>query len=217
MGKFIDITDKKFGRWTVNSYAGKSKWFCACDCGTKKIVAGTHLKSGASKSCGCYEHEALIKRNTTHGQNKTPLHYLWLEINQRCSNPKFKYFKNYGGRGITVCDEWRHNFVAFRDWAVANGYSKGLSIDRIDNDKGYSPDNCRFVDMYVQQNNKRSNHRITANGKSQTIAQWSRETGIGESIIRGRLRRGWSEDDAVNVPLKTYSRAHDYHSSKIGA
>ena len=192
MGRFVDLTGKKFGRWTAISYAGGGKWNCVCNCGTEKIVEGTHLKSGASKSCGCYNHEALIKRNTTHGDNKTPLHYLWLDINKRCSNPNFKQFKDYGGRGITVCDEWRHNFVAFRDWAVENGYSKGLTIDRIDNDKGYSPENCRFVDYYVQQNNKRSNRS-------------------------GRLQRGWSESDAVNVPLKTYSRAHDYHSEKKGA
>lgn len=217
MSRFIDLSGQKFGRWTVISYAGKGKWNCKCLCGTEKVVRGTHMKSGASKSCGCYGHDVLIKRNTIHGQNKTPIHYLWLDINKRCNNTNYKQFKDYGGRGIRVCDEWRKNFVAFRDWCLSNGYEKGLTIDRIDNDKGYSPDNCRFVGRIVQNNNKRSNHKITVDGKTKTIMQWSREFCINESVIRGRLRRGWSEEDAVRIPLRTFSRSHSYEIRAEGA
>lgn len=210
MRQFIDLTGKRFGRWTVLEYRKKSKWLCKCDCGTIKEVQSTHLKSGCSKSCGCYEHDQLIARNTTHGYNKTPLHYHWLDINKRCSNPKFKQYKDYGGRGIYVCDEWRNNFVAFRDWSLANGYKKGLSIDRIDNDGPYAPWNCRWTDMVTQNNNKRSNRKIVVNGVEKTLAQWSRDYGINESVIRGRIKRGWKEDDAVTTPLYTFSRNHNY-------
>ena len=96
MSRFIDLSGQKFGRWTVISYAGKGKWNCKCLCGTEKVVRGTHMKSGASKSCGCYGHDVLIKRNTIHGQNKTPIHYLWLDINKRCNNTNYKQFKDYG-------------------------------------------------------------------------------------------------------------------------
>lgn len=217
MSRFVDLSGQKFGRWTVISYVGHRKWNCRCTCGTERVVQGTHLKSGASKSCGCYNHDSLIERNTTHGQNKTPLHYLWLGINNRCSNPNFKQFKDYGGRGIQVCDEWKKDFVAFRDWCLSNGYKKGLSIDRIDNDKGYSPDNCRFVDRITQNNNKRSNHKISVDGESKTLAQWAREFGIKESVIRNRLKRGWSEEDAVKIPLRAYSRTHSYAENVKGA
>lgn len=212
MSTFQDLTGQKFGRWTVIGYVGKSRWLCRCDCGTVKIVRATHMKSGHSKSCGCYEHEQLIRRNTTHGDNKTPLHYHWLDIKKRCYNPKFKQYKDYGGRGIYVSAEWRDNFPAFRDWSLQNGYEKGLSIDRIDNDGPYAPWNCRWTDRITQNNNKRSNRWITANGKRQTIMQWERETGINESVIRGRLKRGWSEQDAVTIPIKTFSRSNSYQS-----
>ena len=211
---YIDLSGKRFGRWTAIEYVGRSKWRCKCDCGTIKVVQGRHLKSGASKSCGCYEHEQLVKRNTTHGDNKTPLHYHWLDIKKRCSNPKFRQFKDYGGRGIYVCDEWINDFPAFRDWSLANGYEKGLTIDRIDNDGPYAPWNCRWTDRTTQNNNRRSNHILSANGKSQTVMQWSKETGIDESVIRGRLKRGWSEKDAVTVPLRTFSRNNSYQMEK---
>lgn len=211
---YIDLSGSKFARWTVLKYAGRSKWLCRCDCGTVKEVDGNHLKSGASKSCGCYGHDALMKRNTTHGDNKTPLHYHWLDIKKRCGNPKFRQYKDYGGRGIYVCDEWATDFTAFRDWSLANGYEKGLSIDRIDNDGPYAPWNCRWTDMATQNNNKRSNHLISANGKTQTVAQWERETGISESVIRSRIKRGWDEQDAVTIPQRTFNNKHSYQMEK---
>lgn len=211
---FDDLRCKQFSRWTVLEYAGHSKWLCRCECGTVKEVAGTHLKSGASKSCGCYGHDVLMNRNTTHGDNKTPLHYHWLDIKKRCSNPKFRQYKDYGGRGIYVCNEWVNDFTAFRDWSLANGYEKGLSIDRIDNNGPYAPWNCRWTDRTTQNNNKRSNHLITANGKTQTVAQWERETGIEEATIRSRIKRGWDEQDAVTIPQRTFNNKHNYQMAR---
>ena len=212
MSNLIDLTGFRFGRWTVVEYKGKSQWLCKCDCGTVKVVRATHLRSGASKSCGCYGKEKLTIRNTTHGGNKTSLHYHWLDIKKRCSNPKFRQFKDYGGRGIYVSEEWINNFPAFRDWSLANGYRKGLTIDRIDNDGPYAPWNCRWVDRVTQNNNKRSNHLLTVNGKTQSITKWSKEFGISESVIRGRLKRGWSEKDSVLIPLRTFNCKHSYQN-----
>lgn len=158
----------------------------------------------------------MAKTTLTHGENRSPLHYMWLNIKKRC-RPDFIQHKDYADRGITVCDEWKEDFWAFRCWAVENGYEKGLTIDRIDNDKGYSPDNCRFVDRYVQANNTRKNRFITIDGETKTVAQWARVYGVNPDLIHCRIRRGWSEQDAVTVPSWTYSRAHDYHSSKMGA
>jgi len=218
MSHFIDLTGQKFGRWNVIRYShhrgGKSIWVCQYDCGTVREVQGCHMRAGRSRSCGCLEHELLMERNTTHGKNKTPLHYLWLGVKDRCYNKNDKAYKNYGGRGITVCDEWRTNFLAFESWALKNGYQKGLTLDRIDNEKGYSPDNCRFADRITQANNKRSNHRLTVNGRTQTVMQWAKEMGLNESVIRNRLKRGWSEHDAVMIPVRTFTRAHDYKTNR---
>lgn len=216
MARFIDMTGQNYGRWTVLSYSGSGKWNCICECGTTRVVSGAHLRSGASKSCGCYEHEQLMKRNTTHGENKTPLHCLWLDIKKRCSNPNYKQYKDYGGRGIRVCEEWANDFLSFKEWAISNGYRKGLTIDRIDNDKGYSPDNCRFVDRIAQGNNKRNNRRITVNGETKTLAQYAREYGINESIIRSRIKRGWAEQDSVLIPVHTFNNKHSYQMAKGG-
>lgn len=120
----------------------------------------------------------------------------------RCHNPNHASYSNYGARGITVCDEWRYDRTKFVDWARANGYRKGLSIDRIDNNQGYSPNNCRWVDGFVQQNNTRKNRFLTVDGETHTISEWARIKGISKNFIEGRLRRGLSDEEAVKIPPK---------------
>ena len=125
-----------------------------------------------------------------HGLSRTPLHRVWRLMKTRCYNPHHDRYKDYGGRGITVCDEWRENFIAFYEWSISNGYSQGLQIDRINNDGPYAPDNCRWTTRKVQANNRRTNHPITFMGETHTIKEWSEITGIHQNTIRARLEKG---------------------------
>ena len=166
---YIDMTGNRYGRLVVlgrngNTNAGQAKWLCQCDCGEQTTVSGQQLRSGKTQSCGCLaskkKSERIAKRNRSHGGTYTRLYPIWSSMNQRCFKTTHKFYKDYGGRGITVCDAWRNSFEAFRNWAKANGYDEmaprgQCTLDRIDNDKGYSPDNCRWVDMKVQATNRR--------------------------------------------------------------
>ena len=162
-----NITGQRFGRLTVICREGTdqnraSTWRCMCDCGNEVVVRGSNLRTGWTQSCGCLQ----IDKLTTHGKRKSRLWKVWSHMKQRCNTPSCKAYPNYGGRGITVCDDWNEDFQAFYSWAIANGYDgnapKGqCTIDRIDNDKGYCPENCRWVDMKVQNSNKRKPKRKT--------------------------------------------------------
>ena len=161
-----DLTGQRFNRLLVieryGTICGNAAWLCKCDCGKQAVVIGADLTKNHTKSCGCWRNQLSRERCTKHSKSRTRLYEIWKAINQRCCNPQSKQYRRYGGRGITVCDEWLNNFQAFYDWAMANGYDENAptgqcTIDRIDNDKGYSPDNCRWVDMKTQNNNKSSN------------------------------------------------------------
>ena len=208
MAKLIDLTGQRFGRLTVveraeNGSDKKPRWFCACDCGNRTAVSGADLRAHKVVSCGCYRNQQLAKRNYVHGKVDSMLYEVWKGMKQRCTNPKHIGFDRYGGRGIKVCDEWIHDYQAFYRWAMASGYENGLSIDRIDNDRGYSPDNCRWATRKEQNNNTSSNRLILFNGQSKTMAQWGEERGIRKSTYDSRLRRGWSPEEALGlVPRK---------------
>lgn len=133
----------------------------------------------------------------THGKSHTKLCRIYIAMKQRCYNKNVSQYKNYGGRGIVVCNEWLNDFMSFYNWSMNNDYKEGLSIDRIDNNKGYSPDNCRWVDRKVQANNTRRNILLTYNGKTQTIAQWSNELKCSYDKLYSRYKRKWSEKEIL--------------------
>ena len=183
---------------------GKSRvWVCKCDCGNTVYVTTGDLNSGNTKSCGCYRRDNSRKNNTTHGRSRSTLYNVWNTMKARCYNKNNGKYPSYGGRGITVCQEWLHDFTVFYDWAISNGYKRGLSIDRIDVNGDYEPTNCRWADRIVQANNTRTNRMIEFNGEKHTVAEWSRITGITASALYHRLWRGWSVEDALTRPQIT--------------
>lgn len=199
MPRLIDLTGQRFGRLVVverveNSADGRARWLCRCDCGQSKTVLGEHLKKGRTKSCGCAKSESSSKRFKKHGGRNSKLYRIWSNMKDRCNNPDCKVYSDYGGRGIKVCKEWIDDFSAFQKWALANGYKEGLTIDRKDNDKGYSPDNCRWTDRKIQGNNKRNCRYITYKGQRKTVAEWSEITGIPHETLLYRLNHGWETE-----------------------
>lgn len=211
MGELIDLTGKRFGRWAVIEHAGKTvhgenTWLCKCDCGTIKTVSGIDLRKGTSKSCGCLARELSAQRKRTHGMTQTRLFEIWHGMKARCLRETAPNYGNYGARGILVCKEWANDFVCFYEWSMANGYADGLTLDRIDNEKGYFPENCRWADAKTQCNNKRNNHRLTANGETKTVTEWAEKIGTHPETITARLKRGWTVEQAINTPIKKYRR-----------
>jgi hypothetical protein len=198
-----DIKGMRFGRLTVleraeNNKHGQARWLCLCDCGSETIVGSGNLSSGNTMSCGCLHREGLITRNTVHGECHSRLYDIWAGMKTRVSNPGRKEFACYGGKGITVCEEW-NDYPAFRDWAMANGYRDDLSIDRIDNDGNYEPCNCRWVDMKTQANNTRRNRFLTVGNMTYTIAEWSRKLNVRSGLIIDHLRLGWTPEQALGL------------------
>lgn len=195
-----DITGKKFGKLTVLKLKflknHKTYWLCQCKCGNTKVIRKDHLLSGATQSCGCLEKSNLKKLafKPTHGHSSEPIYFVWNTMRQRCTNHNANNYKNYGARGIKVCDEWLKNFENFYEWAMAHGYRRGLTIDRIDVNGNYEPSNCRWVSQKVQQNNRRNNHVI--DGK--TVTQWAESKSINPQLVSQRLRKGWSLKQALD-------------------
>lgn len=193
-----DLTGQRFGRLTVLEFVPTedkySHWKCRCACGNQKIVNSHSLTTGGTKSCGCLAVENSIiqgsKNNRIHAKSKTNIYKVWQGMKRRCYNKHNEYYKNYGGRGITVCAEWRDDFAVFEDWAMENGYRQGLSIDRIDNDKGYSPSNCRWVDRKTQARNRRITITVKYKGKTMSLAEASQKLRINYVTLKERYYRG---------------------------
>ena len=215
----IDLTGQKFGRLTalyrLHNTKGKTKWLCICDCGDLAEVRLNSLQQGAIKSCGCYRKETTKKLGKSckkHGLTGSRLYHIWRCMKIRCYNKNAPYYKNYGGRGITICDEWRNDFKVFYNWAINNGYQENLTIDRIDVNGNYEPNNCRFISTKEQCNNKRSNVYLTFNGKTQTISQWSDELGIDYKSLQYRKSIDYFFiRDALNRNMTLKDVATKYH------
>jgi len=199
----IDLTGKRFGLLTVLSYShtknNSAYWLCRCDCGNIKTVLSGNLVGSKTMSCGCLQRRQMVEHNKSHGESKTRLYSIWKNMRNRCYNPNHPSFKDYGGRGIQVCDDWM-KYDAFREWAMSNGYAENLTIERIDVDGKYEPSNCKWTPRPDQARNTRRNHYIQYGGRTLTLAEWSKELGGGPNLVTTRLQRGWSEEDAVSVP-----------------
>lgn len=216
MGQFIDLTGNKYGKLTVvkrvedhiqKSGAPKAMWLCKCECGGERIAYGQALRAGKIIDCGCgdFERRSIqsTKNATTHGGSGTRLYRVWKAMKDRCLKPGCKEYQFYGARGITVCHEWM-NFPAFQAWANEHGYDPNAkrgecTLDRIDVNGNYEPNNCRFVDMSAQTRNKTNNWMIEYNGKTQCLSDWARELGIKRLTLRNRLVSGWSIEKAFTT------------------
>lgn len=202
-----NLIGQRFGRWLVVSQAerdkkGQVQYNCRCDCGTERIIRRTSLTSGNSRSCGCLSRDVAAKNETTHGDTGCRLYRIWAGIIQRCCNNRERYeWEKYGGRGITVCDEWR-KYEPFKEWAMDNGYRDDLSIDRIDPNGNYCPENCRWATTYEQSNNKRTSKIIEFNGETGTVREFADKYGLAYSCLYTRLRNGWSVEKALLTPTQ---------------
>lgn len=181
-----------------NNKHGHSVWLFQCDCGKQKEAVLSSVRSGAVKSCGCLHMErcrAGLNR-LVHGDARkgrvARLHIIWRKMIRRCYAVNDTAYSDYGGRGIDICSDWLNDYVRFRDWCLISGYSESLTIDRIDNDKGYGPDNCKFSNRKEQARNRRSSKLLTFNGKTQCMAAWAEEIGISNGTLWAQLNTGWS-------------------------
>lgn len=215
MSKLIDLKGQKFGRLLVieraenkvfKSGSISAQWVCKCDCGKKIIVLSNSLRKGNTKSCGCLHDELFLenkKKHTKHNKSNTRLYNIWTGMKQRCHNSKSPKYHIYGNRGIVVCDEWKSSFEKFYNWAIEHGYENNLTIDRIDNNGDYEPNNCRWITCKGQANNVRKNLIYNYNGQYKTLKQLSEEYKINYGTLYSRvIREKWGIDKALNTPLK---------------
>jgi len=196
---------KRFGSLIITQDAGIVEGIrrisAICDCGNVRNFRFQDIKCKKTTSCGCVRRKMVAEKNMTHGLSNTDIYKVWMGMVDRCYNENHIGYKNYGGRGIVICTEWRNDFNAFNDWSIANGYKRGLHIDRIDNSKGYSPDNCRFCTPLENARNKRINKMITFNSRTHCISEWAEITGLSRHKISTRIGRlKWSAERTLTTP-----------------
>lgn len=204
MRRLVDIINKKFTRLLViertNNIGNKTAYRCVCDCGAKVVVTYDKLSRGSTKSCGCYSKDVNRERLTTHGMQDTRLYSIWKSMKNRCSNKKYHRYRDYGGRGIFVCEEWMESFENFNEWALANGYRDELTIERADNNGSYSPNNCKWSTLHEQMRNTRHNVWLTYKGETKILQDWANITGLDRRVISMRINRyGWSVEKALTT------------------
>ena len=200
----VDISNNIYSRLKaikfIENKKGRELWLFKCNCGKEKIIRKTHVTSGAIKSCGCLNIEKTTKHG--HGNKKDKIYRLWEGLKRRTLNNNFKQYSDYGGRGIFLCQEWCGDFINFYNWAINNGYKEGLTIERIDNNKGYNEDNCKFATRKEQQRNRRNNVLITYMGETKCLAEWCEIKNIKFSTLRCRLfKYNWSIERALNESI----------------
>jgi hypothetical protein len=199
-----NLKGQKFGKLTViekveKEKDGNARWLCQCECGKQTTVIGISLRRGNTKSCGCWQRKVTGKLSLKHSGSKTRLYKIWSHMISRCNNSKSNAYKDYGGRGISICNEWRE-FIPFINWAHNNGYRDDLTIERKDVNGNYEPGNCTWIPNSEQSKNRRS--QVTINGKTQTTKDWAKEYGICEGTIGYRVNNfGWSKEQAITTPL----------------
>ena len=204
-----DLSGEKFGRLTVVKRwerlpSGHTKWLCVCDCGNVKFVMDSNLHRKHEVSCGCAKKEKMIKNSKWKGESSEPLFIIWRAMLKRCYNINSQNYKYYGGRGIKVCNEWldeNNGYFSFKKWSLENGFEKGLSIERIDVNNDYSPDNCKWIPFSEQSKNKRNNNMITYHNETKCLAEWSKILGIKRYTLYSRLKRGWAVEKAFETPV----------------
>lgn len=205
--KIHDLTGQKFGLLTViglkDTETRKTYWVCQCDCGNVKEVRSDSLLCGAIKSCGCLkkrQDKINLVKNHKHKMSGTRIYHEWQGIKRRCYNPHEPRYDRYGGRGITVCKEWRNSFEAFYEWAMSHGYQDDLTLDRIDNDGNYEPDNCRWTTQKEQSRNRRTNINIRIGNSTKTLTEWCEIFQVDYSLVNARYHRNGfaSIDDLFN-------------------
>lgn len=208
--KKLDMIGKKFGRWTVieeaeRQYGTRAFYLCKCECGTTKIVNGYTLRKGLTKSCGCYNAERIKETGTKrvkHGLSGHRLYRIWSGMKDRCSNSNLPEYPRYGGRGIKVCNEWLDN-EKFFEWAFMNGYNDNLTLDRIDNDKDYCPDNCRWSTYAEQANNRKNTRHIEYEGNTYTLSEFSKKfLNINRDTFYSRYLKGLPIEQCMSEVVK---------------
>ena len=202
----IDLTGKRFGRLVVVKRDTSvpiglpPKWICKCDCGNEKSILGVSLRVGRTNSCGC-----ILRTNP---YRETRLFKIWKQMKSRCELPSDYDYQNYGARGITVCNEWQE-FLVFKEWAESHGYAQNLTIDRIDVNNGYSPENCRWATAREQNRNKRNNHMITYNGETHCLMEWCEILGFQWGLLNSRINTlGWDIERAFTTPKRNHRVNH---------
>ena len=190
---------EKYGHLTILKFVGYRNGHryaeCQCDCGNKKIICYSNIKRGLTKSCGC-------KVKTANGLSKTRLYQIYKHIKHRCFDKKDIGYKNYGGRGITMCDTWAKDYMAFYSWAISTGYNDNLTIDRINSNGNYCPENCRWATMQEQQNNRTNNRVLEYKGQKKTITAWAKFCGLSYRNLHYRLKNGYSIEQAIEKPKR---------------